>query len=555
MQSLLSFLQEGAVYVIACVLLLGILIFVHELGHFLVARWCGVRVETFSLGFGKKIWKKVVGDTTYCVSLIPLGGYVKMFGDQPGEVLPEEEKRHSFTHKTVWQRIAIVLAGPLMNLFFAVIIFAIVAMMGQDTRAPILGDVEAGTVAANAGFQSGDRIVSIDGEATPTYEDVANIMDTNIGQNPTFHVVHASGAESDVKAPVKSRDNPNPLSLHEKIGDIDGFTTNAQASVVGVPKESPLWALGLRTGDRIVEASGKPVAYFRDLDKVFRVDGKTPLELKVDRFIDGKPSEKFTVTLAPELAQGGFSGLRLESPELYLAKVVDQSPAANAGLQAGDRLMALNGKPVLRWGDVLKVVSSYDGKGDQGIKVDFTRDGEHRSLTITPQLTSQVTMYGNEDRRYTIGIIPWILPAMPEVMTVQTLNPFKALVRGAEQSWEFSVVTVLSFVRLFQSKISPKTVGGLLSIGQAAGETMKLGLSKFLTMMGIISVNLFVLNLLPVPVLDGGHLVFYMIELAKGSPVSLRKMEMAQQVGMVLLMGLMVFALFNDVTRLIFGRM
>ncbi|MBX3040462.1 MAG: RIP metalloprotease RseP [Bdellovibrionaceae bacterium] len=555
MQTLIGFLQNGFIYFIACVILLGILIFVHELGHFLVARWCNVRVEVFSLGFGRKIWKKQVGDTTYCVSVIPLGGYVKMFGDQPGSQVSEDDRKVSFTHKTVWQRIAIVLAGPLMNLFFAVLIFGIVAMIGMDQRAPVLGDVEAGTPAAIAGFQSGDRIVSIDGEKVGTYDDVANLMDENVGGSVRFTVTRQDGTPAEIKSNIVGKKNPNPLSMTSTIGDIDGMSTLSRASMVGVPTDSPLHAIGLRTGDRIISVGDIKVEKYRDLESVFsKADFSQPVSIVAERYEEGKSPEPLNLTLTAAIAKRGFSGLRLESPELYLAKVMRGSPAEKAGLQAGDRLITVDGKPVLKWTDVLKSVSSYDGKKEH-LTFDLVRDGKAQTIQITPQITEQMTAYGSEDRRFTIGIVPWLAYATPDLITTRTLNPAMALVKGAEQSWDFSVITLLSFVRLFQGEISHKTVGGLLSIGQAAGETMKMGISKFLTMMAIISINLFILNLLPVPVLDGGHLVFYSIEAVKGSPLSLKKMEFAQQVGLVLLMGLMVFALYNDVTRLIFGRM
>lgn len=551
MQNLLSVLQEGAVYVIACVILLGVLIFVHELGHFLVARWCGVRVEVFSLGFGRKIWKKVSGDTTYCVSIIPLGGYVKMFGDQPGDTsIAEADKAVSFTHKTVGQRIAIVLAGPLTNLFFAILIFAVVAVVGMETRAPVLGDIEAGSAASEAGFQSGDRIVSVGGNTVTTFEEVAATMDESIGKSLAFKVVHADGKEADVNVPIKALANPNPLSTREFVGEIDGLSGLSRAPLVGVPNDSPLWAAGLRSGDRVMAINGEKITFFREIEPALFKAGGNAITIEAERAETAKP-EKFTVTVAAGAVTGSS---HLESSELYLDKVTDKSPAEAAGLKRGDRLVSLNGKPVTKWEDVLETIRSYKGEG--GIAVNYRRDGKDQLAKVEPQMTTQVnSAYGTEDKRYTIGILPKVEAAMPETVNVRTYNPINALKIGVQQSYDFTVITVLSFVRLFQSKISPKTVGGLLSIGQAAGETMKLGFSKFLTMMAIISINLFVLNLLPVPVLDGGHLVFYTIEAVKGSPLSLKKMEIAQQVGLVLLMGLMVFALFNDVTRLIFGRL
>lgn len=550
---LLNLLQQGFIYIVACVLLLGILIFVHELGHFMVARWYGVRVEVFSLGFGKKIWKRTVGDTTYCVSMIPLGGYVKMFGDQPGEELPDEEKKHSFTHKPVGQRIAVVLAGPLMNFFFAILVFAVIALIGTDAAAPVLGDVDPGTAAARSGFQSGDRILKVAGQDVETLRDVEKLLNRNRERSVAFTVQRPDGTALDLSAEVTSRPNPNPLSLDEMIGEVEGLTASARASVVGVRSQSPLHTVGLRTADRVSSVNGTKVETWRQLEAALEAsDPSQPLVLEVERYLEKTSPEKLTLTLAAGGART-LETLRLETPELYLARVVPSSPAEVAGLKVGDRLLSIDGRDLTRWEDVLNSIKSYDGK--DAVQLVVEREGEKKDLKIVPQITTQMTMFGTEDKRYTIGIQPAVALAMPELVTIRTSNPVTALVQGVEQTWHYSVVTVLSFVRLFQNKVSAKSVGGIISIGQAAGETLKLGISKFLMMMAIISVNLFILNLLPVPVLDGGHLVFYTIELIKGSPLSLRKIEIAQQVGLLLLFGLMGFALFNDVTRVFLGRM
>lgn len=549
MTQILSFFQNSFVYVFACVLLLGILIFIHELGHFLVARWCGVRVETFSLGFGKKIWTRTKGDTTYAISMIPLGGYVKMFGEQPGEEISESDKKFSFTHKTVRQRIAIVLAGPLMNLFFAIVIFTAITMIGTDMRGPVVGDIEASTKAYQMGLRSGDKIVSVNGQSVQVYDDFADIIDQSIGK-PAIVVVERAGQNTTLTLDVSGKPNPNPLSLSEQIGDVEGVSPASRSSMVGVVHGSPLWASGLRTGDRIVAINGQKIRYFRDLQSQMAAASGV-ISADVERNVPGSENpEKFTVTVP---AAGDLAKLGIENTDLYLSKVLDGSPAQNAGLRNGDRMVSLDGKAVAHWEDVLEKIKGYSGQG--GIQFAILREGQPQTVKIEPQVTTQMTAFGSEDKRYTIGISPLVEYALPDTVVYRSLNPITALSKGVQQSWEYSVVTLLSFVRLFQNKISPKTVGGLLSIGQAAGETMKMGLTKFMIMMGIISINLFVLNLLPVPILDGGHLVFYTIEAIKGSPLSINKIAIAQQVGMVLLMGLMVFALFNDVTRLIFGRM
>ena len=260
-----------------------------------------------------------------------------------------------------------------------------------------------------------------------------------------------------------------------------------------------------------------------------------------------------SVTLAPTaLPKYDFQTLKLESSDLYLGTILEGTPAKTAGLLPGDRIMQINDTKIEKWDDVISSVKSYDGN-KEGVKLQVMRGPELLKMTIVPQMISQMTPGGVEDKRYTIGVAPYINFAMPELVKISTSNPVEAIKIGVQRTWDVSVMTVMSFVRLFEGKVSPKNIGGVISIGQAASETFKIGISPFLRMMGLISVNLFILNLLPIPVLDGGHLLFYTIEGLKGAPISMKKMEIAQQVGLVLLMSLMVFALFNDFTRL-FGN-
>jgi regulator of sigma E protease len=228
---------------------------------------------------------------------------------------------------------------------------------------------------------------------------------------------------------------------------------------------------------------------------------------------------------------------------------MEDSPAMTAGLQPGDRLLSVNNTSPKKWEDVMETVKSYKGEGTLEFQIE--RAGKKLIYDISPRMTSHMNTQGGEDKRFTVGIVPWAIPAAPELITVRSTNPGNALVRGFDRTLEITQMTVMSFLRLFQSKISPKSIGGVISIGQAASETFKMGISQFLQMMAVISVNLFILNLLPVPVLDGGHLLFYTIEALRGAPVSMRKLEIAQQIGLAVLMSLMVFALFNDFSRLI----
>jgi regulator of sigma E protease len=553
MEIIITLLHKVLSGFVPFVILLGVLIFIHEFGHFIIARLCGVRVEVFSLGFGKKIFQYKRGDTNYCISIIPLGGYVKMFGDQPGAEIAEADKAVSFTHKNVWQRIAVVLAGPLMNFFFAIFIFLVVAVVGEDYRAAKVGDLPSDSKAFAAGFRSGDKIKSVNGSEITTWEDfeakLVNLQNTQA----MIDVQRGDAAEtSALKVDIASKANPNVLSTKPTVGDIDGLSPMSKAALIGVQKDSPMAALGLKTGDRVTAINGEKVLYWRDLEPTLeKQNPQQALQIDIERMpmVEGAKAETMSMTLAPmALPKYTFGTLKLESADLYLGAIIDGSPAKTAGLMPGDRLMQINETKIDKWDDVIGTVKSYDGKVP--LKVQVLRGTELLKMDIVPQMISQMTAGGTEDKRFTIGVAPFINFAMPEIVEVSTNNPFEALKIGTQRTWDVSVMTVMSFVRLFQGKVSPKNIGGVISIGQAASETFKIGISPFLRMMGLISVNLFILNLLPIPVLDGGHLLFYGIEALKGAPVSIKKMEIAQQVGLVLLMSLMVFALFNDFTRL-----
>lgn len=552
--NIFAYLQSGLSAIVPFIILLGILIFVHELGHFLVARWCGVRCEVFSLGFGKKLLTYKRGDTTYAISAIPLGGYVKMFGDtNTGTELSDEEKKVSFTHKTVWQRIAIVLAGPLMNFFFAIFIFFVVALIGEDVRKPIIGDVTNGSPAYEAGFRSGDTLLTINSNKITTWDDVRNTLesDSSNDKNLQFEVSRESDGEIvPVKFVAKTIENPNVLSNKMYSADLAGIQPYSMGTSVGVLPNSLAAQLGIQSGDVIAKINNVEVKHWRHLDATLVNAGQGPFTIHLKRNVNDDKTEDLTVQVpAKDGAHYSLSSLGLESSELYIGRVLEKSPAMAAGLKVGDRIVSINGVELNKWEDVLGNIKSFNGT--DAVKLVVRRGNETLDLAIVPEMSSQMTASGAEEKRYMIGISPFMNLAPPETFVLKTSNLGKALVRGTEKTWDFTVMTAMSFVRLFQAKISPKNIGGVISIGQAASETFKIGISQFLQMMAIISINLFILNLLPVPVLDGGHLVFYFIEVVKGAPLSMKKMEYAQRVGMFLLLFLMVFALFNDFTRVL----
>ncbi len=537
------------------VILLGFLVFVHELGHFLVARWCGVRVETFSLGFGKKIIQIKRGDTTYCVSIVPFGGYVKMFGfeEEVEGQMTEAEKKFSFSRKKLWQRFLIVLAGPLMNFVFAIVIFAMVSLMGEEIRQPVLGDVREETLAYTAGFRSGDEILSVNGVQTKTWDQFQEALNTSANVKTFFQVRRKGDGAESISQPIQLeavpvlKPNENILSLREYIAGVDGFSQNSRAPFIGVIPHSSAENFGLLSGDRLLKINKRGLSYFRQIENFLIAEKGQNIELEIERGMDKPPK---TLKLSGQLGSiSSLTAFGIELPDLYLAKIVDGSPAEKAGLLPGDRILRINSKKVVVWDDVLNAIKGFSGEGT--VQLVVSRNGEEKSFDLVPKLTSHTTLQGMEDKRFTIGIIQWMTIAPPVTELVQARNPVEAFLRGWKRTYEVTLMTGLSFVRLFQGAISPKNIGGVISIAQVSSETFKMGITHFLQLMAIISVNLFAINLFPVPVLDGGHLLFYVIEGLRGAPLSMKNMEIAQQVGLVVLVGLMALSLFNDFSRLL----
>ncbi len=352
--------------IIATVVVLGILIFVHELGHFLVAKWSGVRVLRFSLGFGPRLFSVTRGGTEYCISAIPLGGYVKMLGEDADEEIPEEDKERSFPAQSVWKRIGIVLAGPSSNMLFAVIIFAMVY------------------------------------------------------------------------------------------------------AFAGIPQ------------------------------------------------------------LTPEIGS-----------------VNPDSPAAHAGLKPGDRVLSINGETVTEWDQLSNMIQEH---GEKPLLMEIQRDEETKTVTVTPQDREIKNIFGESIKRPVIGI------TASGKFNVKRVNPLMAGYYSLAQTWNLSKLFLLTVVKLIERVVPLQTLGGPLLIAQMTGQQAQEGILNLIYFTALISINLGILNLLPIPVLDGGHLFFFFIEAILGRPIEMKKIEMAQRIGMVFLIMLMIFVFYNDIMRLITGH-
>lgn len=438
--------------ILAAVVVLGVLIFFHELGHFLVAKRAGVGVLKFSLGFGPKIAGVKRGETEYLLSALPLGGYVKMIGEDPGDETPEaQDPERSFSQKHVGIRSLIILAGPLANLLLPVVIFwGIFMVVGQAYFLPVLGSPEKDSPAAKAGILAGDRVQKLDGQPIQRWDEVEA-------------AIRNSGGKS--------------------------------------------LALAFAREGRTFEATLTPRAL-------------------TTRDIFGQDVEVWDL------------GLRLLMPS-KIGQVLPGQPAQEAGLKSGDRVVALDGTPLREWDQMAKTIHASPGRP---IRLTVERNGQTLEVTVTPRASRQQGPNGEEE----IGLIG-IGPASES--QYRPLDPISAFAAGVSKTVDLSVLVVQGFVKLVQAKISPKTIGGPILIVQMTGEVAQRGLMELLSFTALLSINLAILNLLPVPILDGGHLLFAGIEWLRGKPVSLKKREIAQQVGMVLLIALMVFAFYNDIFR------
>ena len=440
----------------AFLVVLGVLVVFHELGHYLVARLCGVKVLRFSVGFGRVVWSRRVGRdrTEWAVSAVPLGGYVKMADEREDDLAPEDVPR-AFNRQGVGKRIAIVAAGPIANLLLAVVLFAGTFVAGVPGQRAVLAPPQPGTAAAAAGFSDGDRVVAVDGDPVASLQDLR------------WRVVKSQGRSS-IDVEVERADG----SRATRLLTVSGLATADWEA-------NPLSALGLRAD------LGAPV---------------------VDQVAPGKPAEA-------------------------------------AGMRAGDRIVAVDGRPARSPSDV---ASATNAKPGVPIVFRVARDGGESDVTVVPEDSEQ------GGRR--VGLAGLRLKVDPEsakrVAITLRSGPLDALGQGARKTWELSTFTLRMLGRMVTGDASLKNLSGPITLADFAGQSAQAGVLVFVGYLALISISLGVLNLLPIPLLDGGHLLYYLAEIILGRPVSDRAFEVGQRVGMALLAVLMTLALVNDVSRL-----
>jgi len=453
----MSFLQT----ILAFAVVLGVLIIVHELGHYLVARWCGVKVLRFSVGMGKVVYSRRFGpdQTEWAVSILPLGGYVKMLDarDHDGAPISAEEMKREFTHQSVWRRIAIVAAGPLANFLLAIVVFAALFVHGIPEPSTKLRAPAEQSAAWQAGLRGGEYVESINGKSVQIWPDLRWAM---------------------VQAVIDRK----PVTLE----------------VVSSP--NPTEGLARRT-------------------VVLPVASVSADELEGD-FL-------------------GKLGLDIARPVAVLGKVMPDGPAQRAGLMEGDLIRAVDGKAII---DGMAFVETVRAAGDRTLQIDLTRGGSPLMLAVTPEAIEQ------DGQKF--GRIKVEVPMVPEMIT-EGSNPLVALGKGAVKTWDTAAMTLKMVGKMIVGEVSWKNVTGPITIADYAGQTARIGLVSYLSFIAFVSISLGVMNLLPIPVLDGGHLLYYAVEVLTGRPVSERVSAVAQRAGIGILMTLMLVAVFNDINRLV----
>lgn len=530
-------------------LLLAVLIFIHELGHFLVARWCGVQVEVFSLGFGPKIFQYKKGGTVYCISALPFGGYVKMLGDNPLKPLPEAEQHKGFLYKKVPQKLAIAFGGPLMNLLFTIGAFWYLFVSGIPALSPTLGDVPEGSLAYEKGLRPGDTVKAIEEKPVHYLKDVYEKVKGSYDQTLKMDFVSLSGELKTTSLTPEKKPNENPLETKQWIGHINGFTFASTGTRVGITSpKSPAFLAGLRTFDEITAIQGQKIKYWRDLDPMLAsLQSEKKLAFTVQREITDQTKKKeklleLSIPLSGSLSPN-LKSLGIETPDLYVHKVGKGTPAEKSGLKKGDRIVSIEGKKIKSWKQFSEIIKNTKS----GNPLDFTvlREGHTKTLSVQPE---RMFTENTVQEQVMVGIISGSHLVFPEEKLRQ-LSFFAGGTAAVERTFHWLKLMTVNLAQLATGTISYRHLSGPVGIGRVAHQSFQEGWSAFIRMMAFISLSLFFINLLPVPLLDGGHILFFSIEGILGRPLDLKKLILAQQIGLVTLLSFFAFVFVNDIYK------
>ncbi len=437
--------------VLGFVLAIGILVTIHEFGHFWVARRVGVKVHRFSVGFGKplKTWRRKNDDTEYVLAAIPLGGYVKMLDERVEEVA-EDDKHRAFNRQSLAKRTAIVAAGPLANFLFAIVAMWGLYVAGMQDYPTVIGDLQQGSIAAQVGFEPGERIVSVDGKKIYGWQD------------SQLYLIHRTFQKKNV---LFTLENPDDKSLRQVPVDLAGIPSNVIS--------------------RGVLSQGLGIA-------------PAPMGSVISGVVSGKPAQM-------------------------------------AGLLEGDEIIDVSGQSIENWQDLVKAISALP---DTSVDIKYRRNGQTFSTSLTT-----VSIEFNGEKYGQIGVYPQRYQFSTGI--------FEGLGKAVDYTWRFTLISLWSLGKMITQDVSTDNLSGPITIANLAGTTVQRGVADFVSFLVVISISLGLINLLPIPLLDGGHLMYFAIEAVKGSPVSEKIMLWGQQIGIGLLLILMSLAFYNDIIRLI----
>ncbi len=544
----MSFVQSAGLTLLSFALVISVVVFFHELGHLIVGKALGVRAIRFSIGFGPRLFGFNAGETEYRVSLLPLGGYVKFAGDNPYEEVAPEDRGRGFLEQPPWKKGAIAFAGPAANFVLAVVLYFVVFAAPHQDLAAKVGYVKPQSPAAQAGLRSGDRIVSIDGEPVVGWSGLQEKIRAHGGQPVTMEI-ERSGARETLRIVPAVHEETDPVETvkHGRIG-IAAVPRAAQVTVIS--PDTPAGRAGVRTFDRVVKLDGAPVANWEQLQQQIAARSDAlKLDLLRPEAVQAPGgtlwSEKpLSLTLPAPDAPGAYG---LEASDLTLFAVQPGGAADEAGLKRGDRVLAVNGRPALSWSD--EVDAAIKAAGTQPVRIAVRRDGKELSFTVTP--------HPRKDRDET-----GLLQDVPDLGAAPDLNAFadveRIWVRYALPDAAYRAVTntgvfvrkqAIGIVRIVTGHISSRAIGGPLMIADVARKAAENGWRELVFTMGAISIVLGLMNLIPVPVLDGFHVLTAFIEGIRRRPLSVRFREVANVVGIALLLTLMLYAFRNDAMR------
>lgn len=541
-------LGSSGLTLLSFALVISAVVFFHELGHLIVAKLVGVKAIRFSIGFGPRLFGFKLGETEYRLSALPLGGYVKFAGDNPYEELAAEDRGRGFLEQPPWKRGLIAVAGPAANFLLSIAVYFVLFSAPHQELAAKVGYVKPDSPAAHAGLQYADRIQAIDGEAVSGWLSVREKIEAHAGE-PLDLTVERDGRVVQIRIVPAIHEEANPIETIRR-GRIGIAAVPRNAEVTVVSPGSPAGQAGLRTFDLVAKLDGDRVANYEDLArKLARREGPIELDVLRRKAVEAPgatlwSSEPLHLSVAAPVQPGAYG---IEASDMTLFAIQPGSAAADAGLRRGDRILEAEGKPVYDWGDDLDTI--LRSKGAEPVTLTIRRDGQELKVAVRQHLRKTRDETGSRAMVAELGASPdYAVMGEGERISVR-YGLADAARRSVVNTFGIVRSQILGIVRIATGHISTDAIGGPLMIADVARKAAEAGGVALLQTIAIISIALGVMNLLPVPVLDGFHVLSAIIEGIRRRPLSVRFREVANVVGIALLLCLMLFAFRNDAMR------